>query len=176
MTKETKFKKEVLLDALKTTIATISILIENGCKDNSKLVYATNYYVSIALKSFLTYHKVNRDYTSKEMALKGYKLIYMDNFRDSYEDSSDLNDYFIFRDEFKNLPCDEQVIITAFLMLSNFYKKNNMNKVKNILNNYIFKLKNCIKNADTYYIAFNIAEYDIYKVKCILFKFLIENS
>ena len=43
MTKETKFKKEVLLDALKTTIATISILIENGCKDNSKLVYATNY-------------------------------------------------------------------------------------------------------------------------------------
>lgn len=176
MNKETKFKKEVLLDALKTTIATISILIEKGCKDNSKLIFSTNYYVSIALKSFLIYHKVNRDYTSKEMALKGFKLIYMDNFRDAYEDYSDLNDYFMFRDEFKSLSCDEQLIITSFLMLSSFYKNNNINKIKNILRTYIFKLKNCMKNADNYYIAFNIAEYDIYKVKCILFKFLIENS
>lgn len=176
MIKESKFKKEVLFDALKTTIATISVLIENGCKDNSKLVFSTNYYVSIALKSFLTYIKVNRDYTNKEMAIKGYKLIYMDNFRDAYEDPADLNDYFLFRDEFKNLTCDEQLIITAFLMLSSFYKNNNINKVKNILRTYIFKLKNCIKNSDTYYIAFDITNYDIYQVKCILFKFLIENS
>ncbi|MBO5477721.1 MAG: hypothetical protein J6A15_08230 [Clostridia bacterium] len=176
MNKESKFKKEVLLDALKTTIATISILIENGCKDNSKLVFYTNYYVSIALKSFLSFHKVNRDYTNKEVALKGFKLIYVENFRNAYDDPSDLADYFIFRDEFKNLTCDEKLIITSFLMLSSFYKKNTINKVKNILRTYIFKLKNCIKNSDDYYIAFDIANYDIYQVKCLLFKFLIENS
>ena len=176
MNKESKFKKEVLLDALKTTIATISILIENGCKDNSKLVFNTNYYVSIALKSFLSFHKVNRDYTSKEMALKGFKLIYVENFRNAYDDPSDLADYFNFRDEFKNLTCNEKLIITSFLMLSSFYKKNNINKVKNILRTYIFKLKNCMKNADNYYIAFDVAKYDIYQSKCLLFKFLIENS
>ena len=68
--KDLKFKNEVLLNGLKMSIATVSILIEKGCKDNDRLVFYTNYYISIALKSFYEFNKLNKDYTNKEMAIK----------------------------------------------------------------------------------------------------------
>ncbi len=171
-----KFKKEVLFEALKMTIATISILIEEGCKDNARLAVYTNYYCSIALKSFYTFNNEDKNYSKKDIAIKKYHQIYMDNFAKATQDSSDLNLYFKFNDEYMNLSSDEKLIIVSFLTLSSFYSTKSINKVKNILRTYIFKLKNCIKNSGKYYSSFDISKYDLFQVKCILFNFLIENS
>ena len=160
--KDLKFKNEVLLNGLKMSIATVSILIEKGCKDNDRLVFYTNYYISIALKSFYEFNKLNKDYTNKEMAIQ--------------KDPTILNDYFKLKTEYSTLDVDTRLIIFALLSLSSYYKTNSINKIKNILRTYIPKLKRCIKSSSSYYIYFNTNKYDNYQIKCLLFKFLIENS
>ena len=174
--KDLKFKNEVLLNGLKMSIATVSILIEKGCKENSRLVFYTNYYISIALKSFYEFNKLNKDYTNKEMAIKKYNLIYNNNFLEAQEDPTILNDYFKLKIEYSTLDVDTRLIIFALLSLSSYYKTNSINKIKNILRTYIPKLKRCIKTSSSYYIYFNTKKYDNYQIKCLLFKFLIENS
>ena len=111
--KDLKFKNEVLLNGLKMSIATVSILIEEGCKDNDRLVFYTNYYISIALKSFYEFNKLDKDYTNKEMAIKKYNLIYNDNFLDAQKDPTILNDYFKLKAEYSTLDVDTRLIIFA---------------------------------------------------------------
>lgn len=172
--KPQRFYKEILFDALKITIASVSILIEEGCKDNSRLVTYTNYYSAIALKSFHEFLFLNEDFTKKEYALKKFNLIYGENFRKAIEDPSDLHEYFEFLDAYKILDDDCQIIIYAILSLSRFYGNNNINKVKNILHTYIPKLKRLIKNADKYYNFFDFEIYTPLATKEILFNFLME--
>ncbi len=171
-----KFKNEVLIDALKISIATISILIEDGCKDNKRLTFYTNYYIAIALKSFYEFNKINKNYTSKEMAIKKYNLIYNNNFIEAEKDPTILNGYFKIEPEYRLLNSDTRLIIFSLISLSSYYKNNSINKIKNIIRTYIPKLRRCLKNSTSYYHFFNTEQYDIYKIKCILFKFLIENS
>ena len=174
--KDLKFKNEVLLNGLKMSIATLSILIEKGCKENSRLVFYTNYYISIALKSFYEFNKLNKNYTNKEMAIKKYNLIYNNNFLEAQEDPTILNDYFKLKIEYSTLNVDTRLIIFALLSLSSYYKTNSINKIKNIIRTYIPKLKRCIKSSSSYYNYFDTQKYDNYHIKCLLFKFLIENS
>lgn len=174
--KDLKFKNEVLLNGLKMSIATVSILIEKGCKENSRLVFYTNYYISIALKSFYEFNKLDKDYTKKDMAIKKYNLIYNNNFLEAQEDPTVLNDYFKLKAEYNALNTDTRLIIFALLSLSSYYKTNSINKIKNIIRTYIPKLKRCIKSSSSYYNYFDTQKYDNYHIKCLLFKFLIENS
>lgn len=176
MNSNLKFKNEVLIDSLRISIANISILIDKGCKDNKRLVFYTNYYVSIALKSFYEFNKLNKNYTSKNMAIKKYNIIYNNNFLKAQEDPTILNDYFKLKTEYSLLDSDTRLIIFALLSLSSYYKNNSINKIKNIIRTYIPKLRRCLKNSSSYYSFFNLEKYDIYQIKCILFKFLIENS
>ena len=174
--KDLKFKNEVLLNGLKMSIATISILIDTGCKDNDRLVFYTNYYISIALKSFYEFNKLDKDYTKKDMTIKKYNLIYNQNFLEAQKNPTILNDYFKLKTEYSLLSVDTRFIIFALLSLSSYYKTNSINKIKNIIRTYIPKLKRCIKSSSSYYRYFNITKYDNYQIKCLLFKFLIENS
>ena len=172
--KPQKFYKEVLLDALKITIASVSILIDEGCNNNSRLVTYTNYYSAIALKSFHEFLFLNQNFTKKEHALKKFSLIYGENFRKAVEDSSDLPEYFKLLDAYKILDDDSQIIIYAILSLSSFYRNNGINKVKNILHTYIPKLRKLIKNADKYYKFFDFEIYSPIATREILFNFLME--
>ena len=173
MTKVNNFRKEVLFDTLKVTIATTQVSIYEGICDTSKIVLYTNYNVAIALKSFCSFNARKANYTSKEKALEAYKNIYFENYKDAQED---LADYLSFRDEYDLLSDDEKLIITAMLSLSSYFPNKSLNKIKNILKTYSFKLKNCIKNASKYYPAFDMAHFSYYTIECILFKFLVENS
>ena len=91
--KPQRFYKEVLFDALKINIANVSILIEEGVKDNKRLVQYTNYHSAVILKSFHEFQFLNKDFTSKELALKQFKLIYGENFKNAVDNSSDLPNY-----------------------------------------------------------------------------------
>lgn len=172
--KPQRFYKEVLFDALKINIANVSILIEEGVKDNKRLVQYTNYHSAVILKSFHEFQFLNKDFTSKELALKQFKLIYGENFKNAVDNSSDLPNYFKFLDAYKILDDDSQIIIYAILSLSRFYGNNNINKIKNILNTYIPKLRRLLKNADRYYKFFDFEIYTPLATKEILFNFLME--
>ncbi len=169
-----RFYKEVLFEAQKITIASVSLLIEEGIKDKSNLVTYTNYYASIALKSFHEFMFLNKDFTRKELAIKQFSLMYGENFRKAVEDSSDLPNYFTFLDAYHILDDDCKVIIYAILSLSSFYANNNINKIKNILNTYIPRIKRLIKNADKYYKYFDFEIYSPFATKIILLRVLME--
>ncbi len=171
-----RFYKEVLLNALTTTIASTSILISEGCKNNESLVQYTNYYAAIALKSFHRFLFLNKDFNKKENAIKKYNLIYAEDFRDATQDPSDLEGYFKFLKVYTILDDDCQIIIYAILSLSKFYKTNSINKIKNILHTYIPKIKRLLKNADKYYKYFDFTIYTPLATKEILFNFLMETS
>ncbi len=172
-----KYKEDILFEALKMTIASIQLLLSkynNITREN--LVYYTNYYVAIALKSFYKLLNTKKIYTSKEDEIKTYISFYAKYLKESKEDTKDLGQYLIFKTEYKKLNDDEKLVIYAMLTLSKFYGTKHINKVKNILNSYSRKLKNCIKCANDYYILFDISKYDYYTAQRILFNFLIENS
>ena len=44
MNKDLRFRKEVLFEALKITIASISIQLENGCTNSERLKLYAKYY------------------------------------------------------------------------------------------------------------------------------------
>lgn len=177
--KPQRFYKEVLFEALKITLASVSLLIEEGKKNNANinktnLVTHTNYYASIALKSFHEFMFLNKDFDKKEFAIKKFTLIYGENFRKAMEDSSDLPNYFTFLDAFKILDDDCKVILYSILSLSSFYRNNSINKIKNILNTYIPRIKRLIKNADKYYKYFDFEIYSPFATKVILLNVLME--
>ena len=90
------------------------------------------------------------------------------------EDSSDLPNYFTFLDAFKILDDDCKVILYSILSLSSFYRNNSINKIKNILNTYIPRIKRLIKNADKYYKYFDFEIYSPFATKVILLNVLME--
>lgn len=171
-----RFYKEVLFDALTKTIASVSLLISEGCTNTQSLVVYTNFYASIVLKSFHEFLFLNKDFDKKEFALKKYTLIYVENFRNATQNPKSIEEYFNFLDAYKSLDDDCQIIIYAILSLSSFYRTNSINKIKNILNTYIPKLRKLLKNADRYYKFFDFEIYTPLATKEILFNFLIENS
>ena len=177
MTNTLKYKEDILFEALKMTIASIQLLLykyNNITREN--LVYYTNYYVAVSLKSFYKLLNTKKIYTSKDDEIKTFISFYTQYLKESEEDTKDLGQYLIFKTEYEKLDDDEKLIIYAMLALSKFYGTKHINKIKNILNSYSKKLKNCIKCASDYYIVFDTNKYDYYTAQRILFNFLIENS
>ena len=170
------FRKEVLLNALKRVIASTQVAISEGTTDVSKLIYITNYNVAISLQSFCIFKKRKITFTKKIDAINSYNNIFYDCYKDAIPYNPDLVEYFSFRDDYDSLNDDEKLIITAMLSLSSYFSKKTINKIKNILKEYTYKLKNCIKNAEKYYPFFNTSIVNYYNILCLLFRFLIESS
>ncbi len=176
MNKDLRFRKEVLFEALKITIASISIQLENGCTNSERLKLYAKYYEAICLKAFMEFHNINKEYTKKEMAIKKYTLLFSETTRENLNFSDDLLKY-LDSDSYNNIHLypDEKFILISIINLSTFINGNNPNKIRHLLNTYIPKVIKCIKNSSNYLNYFR-KDLSFTEIKTILFKFLVENS
>lgn len=175
MKRDLHFRKDVLFEALKNTLANVSILLEKGCTNPERLGNYTAYYSSICLKAFYNFYTIDKEYTRKEMALKKYNLLYGEAFTDAIESSEDLQKYLDTKTYNIDISEDEKFIIIAILNLPKFFTSNNPNKIRHIINTYIPKAKKCLKIND-YYLSFFDNKMTIMEIKTLLFKFLVENG
>lgn len=175
MKKDLHFRKEVLFEALKITIASTSIQLENGCTDPERLKLYAKYYEAICLKAFMNFYSLNKEYTKKEMAIKKYTLLFGETIRENLVFSDDLLKYLDSDSYNIRLYPDEKFILISILNLSTFINGNNPNKIRHLFNTYTPKVKKCIKNSANYLKYFK-KELSFTEIKSILFKFLIENS
>lgn len=170
------FRKDVLIEALKKAIANISILIDKGCKDPDKLKDYTDYYIAVSLKAYYNYYNKYKSYTRCEMAIKEYNILYVEAFRDTIESTDNIARYLdpaLFGDTESE---DERFVILAMLNLSSFITSNNINMTKHLLNTYISKIRNCLRNSGKYVTFFSTSKHTSMTIKTALFRFLIENS
>lgn len=175
MNNNSKFTEQVLFTGLKMITANVSLLIEKGCKDKSRLVFYTNYYANIVITAFNEYLKDPRTYTNKECAIKSYTQMHALCFNDALENPENQQNNLELKKEYTELDTNSQLVIMAIFMLSSFYKNNSTNKIKNILRTYSSKVRRTIKNSDMYTKVIT-NKYNELEKQTILFKFLVENS
>lgn len=179
MNDEFYFKKEILLETLKLIIANTSITIdEKKCTSALNLQSFCLFHTSICLKTLYDFLRLNKKYTRKEMAKKEFMHLYRKNYsigmssQDfNFEEYLDMSKFMDF-----SLNEDEAFILLSIFNLPKFFKTNNMNKIKHILNTYIPKVRACLKNSDKYMNYFDLENNSTLTIKGVLFKFLVENG
>lgn len=175
MKKDYYYRKQILFEALKNTLANTSILLDKGCTNCERLKKYTSYYSSICLKAFLKFYELDKQYSKRQEALKDYNLLYGEVFTEAIESSEDLPKYLETKTYAIDINDDEKFLILAILNLPNFFSSNNPNKIRHIINTYISKARNCIKNYINY-VDFFKKDLTITEIRTLLFKFLVENS
>lgn len=176
MKKDLHYRKEVLLEALKITIASTSIRLENGCTNSERLKLYAKYYEAICLKAFMKFYNINKEYPKKQMALEKYKQLFGETIRENLSFTDELLEY-LSSDLYSNISLypDEKFILLSIINLSTFINGNSQNKIKHLLKTYASKVKSCMKSSASYLNYFK-KDLSFTEIKTILFKFLIENS
>lgn len=175
MSKYLYFKKDVLIEGLKKSIANIYINIEKGCKNPTQLQLYAKFYIAISLRAFFNFTILDKQYTSSKIAKKTYEILYLESFKEALISVNELYN-FLNPDIYIKYNEDEKFIILAMINLPSFITSSNINKTKHIIKTYIPKIRSCLKKSQYYIDFFNNKNNSSLSMKSALFKFLVENG